>query len=159
MDGPVIVGEIGFEGVEVDEESQQNGREHHCLIHARAMLITAGARRPNWRCCTHHLAYNLLRLLLFLLLLLGHHRRFDPAYAAATPHRSHQFTELHQWRCDWRTPFDFSIRSFGDDSLRPLLLARLVLLESSASMPTCINIELDLNDDAEEEEGEKKLVL
>ena len=47
MDEPVIVGEISFEGVEVEEESQENGREHHCMIHARAMLITAGAKRPN----------------------------------------------------------------------------------------------------------------
>ena len=58
MDEPVIVGEISFEGVEVEEESQENGREHHCMIHARAMLITAGAKRPNWRCCSHHPAYN-----------------------------------------------------------------------------------------------------
>ena len=51
---PVVVGEIGTQRVVVEDESQQNRGEHHCLIHKRAMLITAEARRPYWRPATHH---------------------------------------------------------------------------------------------------------
>ena len=44
---PVVVGEIGVQSIVVEEEGRQS-TEHHCLIHKRRAMLTAGARRPNW---------------------------------------------------------------------------------------------------------------
>lgn len=43
---PVVVCEVGVQRIVVEEEGGQS-TEHHCLIHKRRAMLTAGARRPN----------------------------------------------------------------------------------------------------------------